>query len=292
MNQEIIEQFLIIKRAQGCAPATISAYSHDLNRFWWYCATHDVPDSRLTANAISLYLATYITDRDEAGQIAGLRSNARRLTAIRQFIDYCHAEGILPNSAKAPYPIRQPPAALKFVPDRGQIRSFLRHAAARGLKHEVICTLLYYTGCRASELARLRWSDVIANDNAIQVIRGKGRHSRVIPLCPTATAVLGKARAVLDITPSQYVCCFTNRTTAPSRKLVWNVVHAIAVKSGIPLTPHTLRHAFATHIAAKTPDPLAIATLLGHRSLSTAMLYVHHTQRKLADVVRTLEDKT
>jgi len=289
MNENIIDQYLLIKRAQGCSPATISAYRHDLKRFWWWCTVRTITDSQITPKIIAQYLTTYITGRSEEKQVAAIRSNARRLTALKGFLSYCHGEAILPPSARPPFAAKAPPPALRFIPSRNQVLAFLRRAEAISLKHHFICSMLYYTGCRASEFARLTWADVIANDQAVQIHRGKGGHSRVVPFGTVIAALVAKVRLEFDPEPTRHLCHLRPSTAKPTRKLVWNIVHAVALDTGMDISPHSLRHAFASHIANKTPDALSIAALLGHRSLSTAMLYVHHSTRKLAETVKVLD---
>jgi len=217
------------------------------------------------------------------------RSIARWIVAVRSFFAFLLDEGIVEDDPAsrldAPRPWKPLPKVLDgtaverlmAAPERGQ---------PRGARDAAMLEVLYATGLRASELVGLRLGDVHLDAGYLRCL-GKGSKERVVPLGAEANAAvqvwLAVGRpAVLGARRSEWL--FVNRAGRPlTRQGFWKILKAYGRKAGIPgaLSPHTLRHSFATHLLEHGADLRSVQLLLGHADISTTQIYTHVNRERL-----------
>lgn len=276
-----------LERERNASPHTVRAYASDLEQFRAYLEAelHREPRPRDVDHLlIRAFLAT-LHDR-------GLRkvSAGRKLASLRTFFRFLCREGVLErNPARAlvsPRLERRIPAHLEEV-EVGDLLAAPGDGDA-AVRTRALLEILYATGIRCSELVGLDLSDVDLEGRMVRVL-GKGRKERVVPFGQPAhvalVAYLGVRARIRP--PSEAV--FVNRrggrlTDRAVRLAVARRVREVALQRRI--TPHSLRHSFATHLLERGADLRAIQELLGHSSLSTTQRYTHVNARHILDVYR------
>jgi len=271
----------------GMSPNTVRAYASDLQQFIEWYREHG-PDSLRGVNLklLSSYLS-HLHDRQLAAA-----SIARHLVSIKMFFRYLVLEGILLESAVELLSSPRLWHRLPKVLSPEMVERLL--AAPLGedrypLRDRALLTLLYATGCRASEVAGLCIRDVFLNEGYCRCV-GKGNKERIVSLNPVAQsaleAYLQHERPVLSST-LQSDALFVTRSGRPlSRITVWNLVKKYAARVGCSkdVSPHTLRHSFATHLLAGGAEIRALQELLGHASIATTQIYTHVEHSRLKAV--------
>jgi integrase/recombinase XerD len=285
-----IDGFLAMAAVEkGLARNTIEAYSRDLRQFADFVLARGVshwPD--VDPPLIRSFLASL--------RARGLsaRSVARHLVTIRRLLHFLEAEGVvamkeLPRSALQPG-ARKLPQTLSAADVRrllGQPDS----STPLGERDQAMLETLYATGLRVSELVRLELRQINFDGNYL-TIRGKGAKVRAVPFGKWArgklTEFLGHGRrALLKGKSSPYL--FTNRSgKALTRQGFWKLIRRYALAAGIEkrVTPHTLRHSFATHLLEGGADLRAVQAMLGHADISTTEIYTHVDGARLKKVHR------
>ncbi len=295
-----ISIFLEAQSAElDAARNTLLAYGRDLQDFSGWCATRKLGFGDVQRADIEAYLIAC-----EADGLA-TSTRARRLSAIRQLFRFAHAEGWRPDD---PAQRLRGPGRTKGLPKTlslAEVDALLEAAHQRGRSEQErardICLMqvLYATGLRVSELVALPISSALGRPQML-LIRGKGGRERMVPLSPPARAALDlwlEHRAAADAadksagrTPSRYL--FPSRGAAGhlTRQGFYTLIKDLAVLAGISparVSPHVLRHAFATHLLEGGADLRAIQTLLGHADISTTEIYTHVLEERLRDLVET-----
>jgi len=279
-----LERFLdALWMERGLSRATLSAYRADLEGFARWLLSRGCA---LTA-AESGDLHDYLAERIRAG--ARPRSTARLVSSMRRFYQHLVREGLArsdPSSRiDAPRLGRPLPRSLTEV----EVETLLAApdaSAALGLRDRAMLELLYATGLRVSELVGLSLARVNPRQGIVRVL-GKGGKERLVPVGEEALAsletYLRDARPeLLDGRPSDAVFV-TARGEGMTRQAFWHLIKRYARRAGIvrPLSPHTLRHAFATHLLDHGADLRALQMLLGHSDLSTTQIYTHVARERL-----------
>jgi integrase/recombinase XerD len=229
-------------------------------------------------------------------------TRARRLSAIRQLFRFAFEEGWRADNPALP--IRGPGRAQRLPMTLGQaeVAALLQAAdttgpAADRLRNRCLMELLYATGLRASELVELP-AAAARGDPRMILVRGKGGRERMVPLTPPARAALtawlaerdrrDEAARASGHLPSRRLFPAPGKAGHLSRQALHALVKALALAAGIDparVTPHTLRHAFATHLLAGGADLRVIQTLLGHADLATTEIYTHVLDDRLRALV-------
>ena len=293
MQSEWIDTFLdAIAAERGASINTLQAYQRDLEDF---SATVRSKGGTL-ASAGQGDIVGYLAGLDADGQAVATR--ARRLSAIRQFFRFLFEEGLRDDDPaaliKGPKRARSLPRTLS----EEEVDRLL--AAARGpedpapadRRATAIVELLYASGLRISELASLPLQ-AVQGDPRMLLVRGKGGRERMVPLSDparTATAAWLEARAGLSkaIVESPWLFPARNPANPLARQTVFLMLKKLAALAGIDparVSPHVLRHAFATHLLANGADLRAIQTLLGHADVATTEIYTHVLDQRLKDLV-------
>ncbi|MFY0691546.1 MAG: site-specific tyrosine recombinase XerD [Paracoccaceae bacterium] len=291
-----IETFLDAQAAElDASENTRLAYGRDLIDFAQWAERTGLSVMTLARDDIEAYLV----DCDTAGLAKSTR--ARRLSAIKQFYRFSYEEGW-----RADHPAIQikGPGRQKSLPKTlsvAQIDRLLDAAqtSARSrddrIRNTCLMELLYATGMRVSELVTLPAS-AARGDPRMLLVRGKGGKERMVPLGPAARDALAawlvtrdKVEAARDDKQrSKYLFPSRGKAGHLTRHRFYTLIKELAVAGGVApdlVTPHTLRHAFATHLLANGADLRAIQTLLGHADISTTEIYTHVLDERLKSLV-------
>ncbi|MCX7094147.1 MAG: site-specific tyrosine recombinase XerD [Methylobacter sp.] len=281
----LIDQFLDAAWVeQGLSENTLSAYGSDLRIFAKWLAGK--PMLEVDGGQLSDFLAS----RYEDG--IGNRSSARILSSLRRFYGYYIRE----NSIKID------PTALIASPHVGQLLpgslseqdvELLLGAPevtnALGFRDRTMLEMLYATGLRVSELVNLKFEQISFRQGVVRII-GKGNKERLVPVGEEAMSWLesymSQARkTILHERQCDYLFV-TNRGGSMTRQAFWHIIKRHAKKAGInkELSPHTLRHAFATHLLNHGADLRVVQLLLGHSDLSTTQIYTHIARERLKEL--------
>lgn len=266
----------------GLAPLTVSAYRSDLAGFAVFLG-----GEASLLNADRAQVLGYLAKRVAAG--AQPRSTARLLSSLRRFYRYQVREGRLevdPTALVAAPKLGRPLPGSLSEENVERLLAAPHPGEPLGLRDRAMLEVLYATGLRVSELVGLALAQVNPRQGLVRVT-GKGRKERLVPLGEEATAWLERylegARGVL-LGPRQSPHVFvTARGAAMTRQAFWYRIKHHAAVAGIAgaLSPHTLRHCFATHLLNHGADLRTVQMLLGHSDLSTTQIYTHVARQRL-----------
>jgi integrase/recombinase XerD len=277
---------------RGLSANTRASYRLDLQDFAAFLSARSITD----LNAVTRDL---ITDHLLAQRKRGLspRSLARHLAAIRMFFRYLHHEKLI---ATNPTATLDTPKLWKTLPHTltyDEVNALLaapQPTSKLRLRDKAMIEFMYATGLRVSEVSRIALNDVNL-DAAFLRTTGKGNKERIVPLGSKAIEwikrYLAESRSKLAVrkkSPSAVQApqlFLSSRGTALSRKTIWHLIKKYARLAGIKktITPHTLRHSFATHLLDGGGDIRAIQEMLGHASVSTTQIYTHMDSGRLKD---------
>ncbi len=281
-----IQAFLRSLQQRNASPNTILAYTKDLNSFVAYVG--EVKPADLDHVRIRGYLSKLY----DVG--LGKSSVARHLAAVRSFYRWMAREGMVKQNPAALVSTPKLPKKLPRVPTMEEINAVLDtempENAAFPERDSVILELLYGCGLRNSELIGINLDDIHWSNEAI-LVRGKGRKQRIVPLGETAAKAIReyipKRQAMLAAKKRSNPALLLNlRGTRLTTRSVGRIVKQIAVARGLPadIHPHTLRHAFGTHMLEEGADLRAIQELLGHERLSTTQRYTQLSMKHVVSV--------
>lgn len=290
----LIETFLDMMSAErGASLNTLAAYRRDLVDFAAHTAKKDATLKSCSRDVVKAYLAAL------SASGAAASSQARKLSALRQFFAFLYGEGKRkddPTSAvEAPTRSRPLPKILS-QDDVLRLVDAARTpgtVTAEGLRLAAIVELLYASGLRVSELVSLPLVSARSRDGFIRV-RGKGGKERLAPLNDSAQrAISDYLDRRAEFIPagekeSRYLFPSRGEEGHLTRRRCHQLLKDLAVKAGIDparLSPHVLRHAFATHLVEGGADLRAVQTLLGHADIATTQIYTHVARERLQTVV-------
>ncbi len=287
-NQTIIEIFLdALWSERGLSQNTLEAYGRDLKSL----SEWQLKNSRSLIDSSNSELLEYLTLKIKQGSKS--RSVARSISTFRRFFRYQLREN----------KISEDPTALIELPKLGKsLPNSLSEANVDallnapdlddplGLRDRAMLELLYATGLRVSELVTLEYKQINLQQGVVRVI-GKGNKERLVPMGDEAVTwisnYLNNARSTLmksgGVSNSLFI---TRRGSGMTRQAFWYLIKRYAVKAGISqrLSPHTLRHAFATHLLNHGADLRVVQLLLGHSDLSTTQIYTHIAKTRLQSI--------
>jgi len=278
---QFLEHLIVVK---GLAEKTIVAYESDLRAFADFLSTSSIGLQDVAESTLITYLI-YLRSQKLAD-----RTLARHLSTLRNFFTFTYEEHLLPEN---PAQILTNPKLAKRLPDvltQDEVSRLLeipRLNTKLGYRDRTMLELLYAAGLRVSELITLRPLDF---DPQIDILRiwGKGSKERIVPLHATASkflsTYLNAHRA--DFLPKENVIFLNRSGKGLSRQGVWKLVKRYAVKAGISkeLSPHTIRHSFATHLLEGGADLRTLQILLGHEDISATEIYTHVETKRLIDM--------
>ncbi|MEI6708410.1 MAG: site-specific tyrosine recombinase XerD [Methylococcales bacterium] len=281
---DLIDQFLdAIWVEQGLSENTLSAYRSDLRIFALWLKDKDL--LVVTTSDLSQFLASRYKDG------IGNRSSARILSSLRRFYGYAIRENSIsidptalidsPHIGK-PLPISLSEHDVELLLNAPEVSNPL------GFRDKAMLEMLYATGLRVSELVSLKFEQMSFRQGVVRII-GKGNKERLVPVGEEAMMWLenymSSARvSLLGERQCDYLFV-TNRAGGMTRQAFWHIIKRHAKTAGInkELSPHTLRHAFATHLLNHGADLRVVQLLLGHSDLSTTQIYIHVARERLKE---------
>ena len=287
MNQEqnIIDLFLdALWSERGLSKNTLAAYGRDLKSLADYLNKKNI--SLLESSNSDIL--EYITHRIKMG--SKTRSVARTISSLRRFYRHQLRENAIKEDPSALIELPKLGQALPKTLSESDVEALLAAADLNddlGLRDRAMLELLYATGLRVSELVSLQYNQLNLQQGVVRVL-GKGNKERLVPMGDEAVAWIAqyindsrqnllKGRGVSDF------LFVTRRGTGMTRQAFWYLIKRYAVVAGITsdLSPHTLRHAFATHLLNHGADLRVVQLLLGHSDLSTTQIYTHIAKTRL-----------
>ena len=287
-----LETFLEMMAVErGAARHTLDAYRRDLADYARFLDRRELTMESADSEAVRAYLS----ELSRRGMAAS--TVARRLSALRQFHRFVYLEG---GRGDDPTQTVDGPRQRRPLPrllDQGEIEALIAAARARsgahGARLAAILELLYASGLRASELIGLPLS-ALAGDRRFLMVRGKGGKERLVPIGRAAGAALEaylavRERFVSDRRGSPYLFPSRARQGHLTRQRLAQLLRELAPEAGLDatrLSPHVLRHAFASHLLAGGADLRAVQLMLGHADIATTQIYTHVQGERLAAAVR------
>lgn len=267
-----------VKFEKRLSANTVESYLRDLTEFRHFVLRlWDVPPRKVEREMIERYMVRLF---DEG---RSKTSQARALSSIRGFFNYLLVNDIIETSpaefVHAPKSGRKLPGVLSV----GQIDRMIASvetATAKGRRDSAMLEVLYSCGLRVSELVALRLSDLFFGEGYIRVI-GKGNKQRLVPISATARdriqIWLDDRRTMQTTSKGRELVFLNNRGSGLTRVMLFTIIREAAARAGIatPVSPHTLRHSFATHLLEGGASIRQVQELLGHESIVTTEIYTH-----------------
>ena len=284
---QVIEQFTdAMWMERGLSRNTLSAYRNDLSGL----AVWLLKQGRTLLAARRQDLLAYLSDRVNDG--AKPRTTARLLSSMRRFYRYLIREGQLQEDPSVRIDTPRIGRPLPDTLSESEVEALLDAPDEQdtlGLRDRAMLELLYACGLRVSELVGMTTDQASLTQGVVRLV-GKGSKERLVPMGEEAVdwlqCYLDESRPDLAAGSSAKQLFITRRGKGMTRQAFWYRIRHYAVKSGInkPLSPHTLRHAFATHLLNHGADLRVVQMLLGHSDLSTTQIYTHVARERLKDL--------
>jgi len=284
-SHELIDEFCdALWLEDGLARNTLDAYRRDLIQFaTWLEAQHGKKLLQGNVADIQAYLGHQFRKKTRAS------SAARLLSSLKRFFRYCLRQGKVKSDPTLKIDAPKLPRGLPRSLTEDDVESLLeapRVEQALGLRDRAMLETLYASGLRVSELVSLKLSQV-SQDMGVVRVMGKGSKERLVPLGEESLAwirrYLKEARMALLRGRASDDLFVTARGAAMTRQMFWHLLRRYALQAGLkkPISPHTLRHAFATHLLNHGADLRVVQLLLGHSDISTTQIYTHVARERL-----------
>ncbi len=276
---------------RGAADNTIESYGRDLNQFDEFINKIDLISVK--QSDIEDYL-TYLSKRNYA-----TTTIARQLSSLKQFYQFLYSEGhIRHNPTHGVDSPKQGMYLPKYLSEEevdALFQSAHKDKSVKGLRLSAILEILYASGMRISELISLRKDSIqhrISSQNGADIyfimIKGKGNKERIVPLNTSAVHIIQEYLAILEPKKSSYLFPAKSKQGHIARQLVGRMLKDLAMQSNLPpdkLSPHVLRHSFASHLLNNGMDLRILQELLGHSDISTTQIYTHISKDSLKSLV-------
>ena len=282
-DRALVDRFLDMMAAEaGASRNTLLAYRTDLEK---------------AAEALAGNLGN--AGSEAISKLGGLWSDlapstvARRSAALRRFFGFLHEEGIRKDDPSAALPRPSLERPLPKILDSGEVEALFEAAESRSASEEhlalrnlALLELLYGSGLRATELVSLP-RGALRVGQPFLILKGKGSKERLVPISSRAEKAVVRWR---EEVPSSSLWLFPSGKSHLSRMRLYQIVRAMAADAGIPperISPHVLRHAFATHLLSGGADLRVVQSLLGHADIATTQIYTHVDSARLIELVNT-----
>jgi len=291
MIQSYFQGFKIyLQLEKSLSVNSIDAYLHDVEKLYQYMQLYNL---HVTPKEITLkHLTSFIQYINGFGISAS--SQARIISGIKAFFNYLLLEDEIKISPAA---LLEAPKLSRKLPDVLDVHeidlmiSHINQSTNEGVRNRAIIETMFSCGLRVSEAVNLNLSDIYQNDEFIKVT-GKGNKERLVPISKTAIKCINyyKVHVRNHVTPktgSDDILFLNNRGSKLSRVMVFYIIKNLATAAGIKKTisPHTLRHSFATSLVEAGADLRAVQQMLGHESITTTEIYTHIDRSYLHDVI-------
>lgn len=287
---QAIELFLDhVKIERGLARNSVAAYGRDLAKFSRFAAARGLDDaSAVEPRHLLAYLVTLAEEK------LAVRSQARNLIALRGMFKHLRAERYVSRDPTAEIDLPQMDRRLPLALSLDEVEQLLGAPdvhTPRGLRDAAMLETLYATGLRVSELVQLGLADVNLADHFL-IAMGKGKKQRVVPLGEAAATRLRsyctESRPVFDKGRNAPALFLTHLGRPMTRQNFWKLLLGYARKVGIAraISPHQLRHSFATHLLERGADLRAVQAMLGHADIATTQIYTHMSSSRLREIHR------
>ena len=286
-----LEAFLeMVAAERGAAPLTLAAYRSDLSDLAEFLVARGLPLEAADEAVLHAYLA--------AQTVLGPRTLARRISAMRQFYKFLVIDGIRRDDPTVgldtPSLGRLLPKMLSETEVEGLIAAARTWTGDEGVRLVCLIEMLYATGLRISELVTLPLA-AAQRDPRFLVVSGKGGRERVVPLSePSRVALTGylacRDRFLPGSRPSRWLFPSRGRAGHLTRQRAGQLLKELAVRAGLDpqrLSPHVLRHAFASHLLDHGADLRSVQQMLGHADIATTQIYTHVLTDRLRKLVET-----
>lgn len=283
---QLVDAYIAHLRVEvGASAHTLRAYSGDLGRYLEWCDRNGIAPLQASHRQIRMYLAEL--DRARYAR----KTIARRLSSLRGWYGYLAENGIVAGDPSEILSAPKPDKRLPKTLTRDELDALLDapdDTSPSGIRDRALLELLYATGIRVSELSGLDVGDFDPSSHQVRVM-GKGAKERIVPMHPAAEARLhaylreARPKHIKAPTDALFLSSRGNRmSTDAIRRMFKHHLAAASASSG--LSPHTMRHTFATHMLEAGADLRTVQELLGHVALSTTQFYTHLSAKRLQEV--------
>ncbi|TQR24227.1 site-specific tyrosine recombinase XerD [Bacillus safensis] len=288
MNDQLSDFIHFMTVERGLSENTIVSYKRDLQNYLSFLMTHE----QLTDmnDVTRLHIIHYLKQLKEEGKSS--KTSVRHLSSIRSFHQFLLREKVTTDDPSWNIETQKTERTLPKVLSLGEVEKLLdtpNQNTPFDYRDKAMLELLYATGIRVSEMLDLTLADVHLTMGFIRCF-GKGRKERIVPIGEAAASAIEeyieKGRSKLLKKQPSDALFLNHHGKKMSRQGFWKNLKKRAIEAGIQkeLTPHTLRHSFATHLLENGADLRAVQEMLGHADISTTQIYTHVTKTRLKDV--------
>lgn len=290
MDEQVMEylHYLLIER--GLSDNTRKSYQRDLNQYLAFLHNEEIKDWQSVDRFTIVAFLQFLQEENKSAATI-----TRMVTSLRRFHQFLRQERFVDHD---PMQHIESPKKRQKLPDTLNVNEVERlietpdTKKVLGIRDRAILEVMYATGMRVSELIGVKLNDLHLSMGLLQTT-GKGDKERIVPLGDIAIqwieTYLDEARPLLCQKYPEEEHLFVNgHGTGLSRQGIWKNLKALVLKAGIMknVTPHTLRHSFATHLLENGADLRTVQELLGHADISTTQIYTHITKKRMADVYK------
>ena len=290
MNEQIIDYLHYLTIERGLSENTKTNYRRDLEKYLAYLTLHQVPSWQAVDRFIVIDFLQEL--KEEKKSPATL---ARMITSLRQFHQFLRQERFTDHNPMQHIALPKKAQKLPDILSLSEVEQLIETPDTNeilGIRDRAILEVLYATGLRVSELVGLRLEDLHLSMGLLKTI-GKGDKERIVPLGDLAIewieCYLAQSRPSLTAKQPDETHLFVNRHgKGLSRQGIWKNLKGLVRQAGIHknVTPHTLRHSFATHLLENGADLRTVQELLGHADISTTQIYTHITKKRMTEVYK------
>ena len=285
--REILRRYRIYMQLEKhLSQNTIEAYMRDIKQFQHFILRqYDCLPKDVARENIERYM-DWLYDRGTKKS-----SQARQLSGIKSFFNYLLLKDMI---ASSPAELILPPKPAKVLPDTlstdeiDRMIATIDDSSPKGIRDKAILEVLYSCGLRVSELCNLRLGDLFFGEGYIRII-GKGDKQRLVPISGVACERIQRYKEVRTKKTTEDTLFLNNRGTKLTRVMIFNIIKRAALLAGIDksISPHTLRHSFATHLLEGGANIRQVQEMLGHESILTTEVYTHLDTTNLRQTIDT-----
>lgn len=287
--RDAIEAFLqFLELEKGYSGNTLAAYRNDLEQFAQAMEEEGISSWEQVNQDVIIDYIMSLREREYASSTV-----ARKIAALKSFFHFLAAEEIISDdptlNLDSPKVKKRLPVTLSYE-EVERLLDAPKGSSPKAIRDKALLELLYATGMRVTELVSLDLEDINLASATVRVRQGKGSKERIIPIHSRAVEALreylAKARRMLLKSPDERALFLNHRGERLTRQGLWLIIKQYVREAGIKteVTPHTLRHSFATHLLNGKADLRHVQELLGHANISTTQIYTHISSERLREI--------